>query len=97
MALITERVLTEGNQTAESRNTIVLSGTNSRSNMISRSVIKGNSAQNFFAVMEAQARCFGHIECNAIGKIANEQLMKLMSLGLTYDEAVNRIIQGFLK
>ncbi|OPY03388.1 MAG: cysteine desulfurase activator complex subunit SufB [Syntrophus sp. PtaB.Bin001] len=33
----------------------------------------------------------------SIGKIANDQLMKLMSLGLSYDEAVNRIIQGFLK
>ena len=33
----------------------------------------------------------------SIGKIANDQLMKLMSLGLDYDEAVNRIIQGFLK
>ena len=33
----------------------------------------------------------------SIGKIANDQLMKLMSLGLTYDESVNRIIQGFLK
>jgi Fe-S cluster assembly scaffold protein SufB len=125
MALITERVLTEGNQTAESRNTIVLSGTNSRANMISRSVIKGDSVQNFYALIEARAQCFGHIECNAIimdngknettpslkayhpeaeltheasiGKIANDQLMKLMSLGLNYDEAVNRIIQGFLQ
>jgi energy-coupling factor transporter ATP-binding protein EcfA2 len=34
---------------------------------------------------------------NGSGKIANDQLTKLMSLGLTYDEAVNRIIQGFLK
>jgi Fe-S cluster assembly scaffold protein SufB len=33
----------------------------------------------------------------SIGKIANDQLTKLMSLGLTYDQAVNRIIQGFLK
>ena len=33
----------------------------------------------------------------SIGKIANDQLTKLMSLGLTYDDAVNRIIQGFLK
>jgi Fe-S cluster assembly scaffold protein SufB len=125
MALITERVLTEGIQTAESRNTIVLSGTNSRANMISRSVIKGDSVQNFYALMEARAQCFGHIECDAIivdngknettpslkayhpdaeltheasiGKIANDQLMKLMSLGLNYDEAVNRIIQGFLQ
>jgi Fe-S cluster assembly scaffold protein SufB len=93
--------------------------------MISRSVMKGNSKQIFHATMNALAKCFGHIECDAIimdngtnetmpalkalhpdaeltheasiGKIANDQLTKLMSLGLTYDQAVNRIIQGFLK
>ncbi|MDD5171372.1 MAG: SufD family Fe-S cluster assembly protein [Syntrophales bacterium] len=125
LVLIMERVLTEKDQMAESRNTITLAGTNSRANMISRSVIKGDSVQNFYATMDAQAKCFGHIECDAIimdngknetipslkarhsdaeltheasiGKIANDQLMKLMSLGLSYDEAVNRIIQGFLK
>ena len=31
-----------------------------------------------------------------IGKIANDQLIKLMSLGLTEKEAEERIIQGFL-
>jgi len=123
--LITERVMTDYGQSAVSRNKIVMSGNNSRANMISRSVIKGDSSQNFYAVIEANARCFGHIECDAIimdngvnetmpalkalhpdaeltheasiGKIANDQLIKIMSLGLTYDEAVNWIIQGFLK
>mgnify|MGYP000880279215 FL=1 len=123
--LITERVMTDGNQIATSRNQITLKGDNCKANMISRSVIKGDSIQNFYATLDAQAKCFGHIECDAIimdngrnetipalkaghpdaeltheasiGKIANDQLMKLMSLGLTYDEAVNRIIQGFLK
>jgi len=33
----------------------------------------------------------------AIGKIAGDQLVKLMSLGLTEEEAVNTIIEGFLK
>ena len=33
----------------------------------------------------------------AIGKIAGEQLMKLMSLGLSEKEAEDAIIQGFLK
>ena len=33
----------------------------------------------------------------AIGKIAGEQLMKLMSLGLSEKEAEEAIIQGFLK
>ncbi len=123
--MITERVMTEGAQTAVSRNEIILSGENSRANMISRSVMKGDSKQFFYATMEALAKCFGHIECDAIiidngtnetipalkakhpdaeltheasiGKIAGDQLTKLMSLGLTYDDAVNRIIQGFLR
>jgi len=125
LLLITERVMTEGSQTAVSRNEIILSGENSRANMISRSVMKGNSKQIFYATIEALAKCFGHIECDAIimdnganettpslkakhpdaeltheasiGKIASDQLTKLMSLGLTYDDAVNRIIQGFLR
>ncbi|HPN07755.1 MAG TPA: SufD family Fe-S cluster assembly protein [Syntrophales bacterium] len=125
LLLITERVLTEGSQKAVSTNNITLEGAGSRANMISRSVIKGDSQQDFYATLDALAPCFGHIECDAIimdsgrnetvpslkarhpdaaltheasiGKIASDQLMKLMSLGLTYDEAVNRIIQGFLK
>jgi Fe-S cluster assembly scaffold protein SufB len=122
--LVTERVMTDGDQVAESKNELVLAGDNSKANMISRSVIKGDSKQDFYVNLEARAKSFGHIECDAIimdngtnqtipalkalhpdaeltheasiGKIANDQLMKLMSLGLTYDEAVNKIIQGFL-
>lgn len=33
----------------------------------------------------------------AIGKIAGEQIMKLMSLGLTEQQAEEKIIEGFLK
>lgn len=33
----------------------------------------------------------------AIGKIAGEQLIKLMSLGLTEQEAINTILEGFLR
>jgi len=33
----------------------------------------------------------------AIGKIASEQLLKLMSLGLMEKEAEDRILKGFLK
>lgn len=123
--LITERVLTDGGQNAVSRNNIILGGSGSKAEIISRSVIKGDSNQDFYAVIEAKNKCFGHIECDAIimdngtnntvpslkamhpdaeltheasiGKIANDQLMKLMSLGLTYDQAVSRIIQGFLQ
>ncbi|KPA17429.1 sufB/sufD domain protein [Candidatus Magnetomorum sp. HK-1] len=123
--LIKENVLTEGQQTAKSTTQIVLNGRESSANLIARSVLKGDSKQDFIAVLEAHNKCYGHIECDAIildngtsdtipslkarhpeaeltheasiGKIADDQLMKLMSLGLTYDDAVNRIIQGFLK
>jgi Fe-S cluster assembly scaffold protein SufB len=124
MLLITEKVLTDFSQNAVSKTDIILAGELSRANMIARSVIKGNSQQNFFATIEARAKSFGHVECDAIimdngtsdtvpslkarhpdaeltheasiGKIASDQLTKLMSLGLSYEEAVNRIIQGFL-
>ena len=33
----------------------------------------------------------------AIGKIAGEQLLKLRTLGLTEEEAEDRIVEGFLK
>ena len=33
----------------------------------------------------------------AIGKIAGEQLIKLMTLGLTESEAEEQIVNGFLK
>lgn len=33
----------------------------------------------------------------AIGKIAGEQILKLCSLGLTREEAEEKIIEGFLK
>jgi Fe-S cluster assembly scaffold protein SufB len=122
--LMTERVMTEKDQMAESRNEIELAGTDSKANVISRSVLKNDSVQDFYVNLTAKAKCYGHIECDAIimdngrnqtvpalralhpdaemtheasiGKIANDQLMKLMSLGLDYDAAVNRIIQGFL-
>ena len=50
-------------------------------------------------VMQVYAK---HVDANliheaAIGKIAGEQLLKLMSLGFTEKEAEEVIIKGFLK
>ena len=64
--IITERVMTEGDQMAESKNEIELAGTNSKTNIVSRSVIKGNSSQDFYVNLTAKAKCYGHIECDAI-------------------------------
>lgn len=55
----------------------------------------------------AKVRSIPEIACNhvdaaliheaAIGKIAGEQILKLMTLGLSHDEAEQRILEGFLR
>ena len=56
---------------------------------------------------EAKVRAIPEITCNhvdasliheaAIGKIAGEQILKLMTLGLSYEEAEQKILDGFLR
>lgn len=123
--LITERMLTDGEQFAESKMTIELVGEDASAQIISRSVGQGTSKQIFYPKVIGQGKCRGHVQCDAIimdkaqisaipeiaanhadaellheaaiGKIANEQLTKLMTLGLTEQEAEEKILQGFLK
>jgi Fe-S cluster assembly scaffold protein SufB len=122
---IVERLLTQGEQQAESDIKIILEGTGGAAQVLSRAVAQGESYQLFRATLIGQAACLGHVECDAIlmdkarirsipelqaenadavltheaaiGKIAGEQLVKLMSLGLTEKEAVDTILEGFLR
>ena len=123
-AVVTERLMTHGDQVAESDMEIVLDGENSKGRVISRSVAKNTSRQTFYPKMVGNSACFGHVQCDsiimdeahvesipaltanntdaqliheaAIGKIAGDQLLKLMTLGLTEEEAEERILKGFL-
>lgn len=123
--VIHEKIMTHGNQTAETDFTVDLDGEQSGANVISRSVAKGNSFQKFISRINGNNVCSGHTECDAIimdnghvcavpeitansvdasliheaaiGKIAGEQLIKLMTLGLTEKEAEDQIVNGFLK
>lgn len=123
--IIRERLLTHGNQLAESSFVVNLNGEDSSANVISRSVAKEDSVQIFNAEINGNAKCAGHSECDAIimdnakisaipkitanntdaaliheaaiGKIAGEQIIKLMTLGLTEAEAEAQIVNGFLK
>lgn len=123
--VIRERLMTDGDQTAETDFVVTLEGEDSGADVVSRSVAKGSSRQSFVSRLIGKARCTGHSECDAIladkavvtaapqldalsedasliheaaiGKIAGEQILKLRTLGLTEEEAENRIIQGFLK
>lgn len=123
--LVTERMLTHGNQFAESDMTVKLVGENATTQIISRTVAQDNSEQIFYPKVVGFDKCRGHVQCDsiimdqakvraipeisaqhpdaqlvheaAIGKIAGEQIIKLMTLGLSEEEAEERILQGFLK
>jgi Fe-S cluster assembly scaffold protein SufB len=123
--VVVERLLTHGEQFADSIINVELLGDDSSARIVSRSVAQNKSSQTFHLSMSGYARCAGHIQCDsiimhdahvqsiprisafssdaqliheaAIGKIASEQLLKLMSLGLTEKEAEDRILKGFLK
>ncbi len=122
--VVREKIMTVGDQRAVTDFTVDLVGDGSSVNVISRSVAKENSRQEFVSRLNGNAACTGHTECDAIimddaavlaspqiaanhvdaaliheaaiGKIAGEQLVKLMTLGLTEKEAEEQIINGFL-
>ena len=123
--VITEKLLTHGDQHAESEMDVVLAGEGANGRIISRSVAQGTSEQIFYPRMVGEAACFGHVQCDAIimdhakikaipaitanhtdaqliheaaiGRIAGEQILKLMTLGLTEQEAEEKILDGFLR
>ena len=123
--VISERIMTHDNQSATTIFHVELNGENSSVHVASRSVAQDSSSQEFLSHVVGNAKCFGHVECDAImmdsakvvstptveanhidaslvheaaiGKIAGEQLIKLMSLGLTEKQAEEQIIGGFLK
>ena len=65
-AVITERLLTHGNQTAVSDMEIVLDGQDAKGRVISRSVAQEDSEQVFYPRMVGNAECFGHVQCDSI-------------------------------
>lgn len=123
--VVKEKIMTHGTQFALTEFDVDLNGVNSSTNVISRSVARDKSYQEFVSRINGNNACMGHSECDAIimdggvvkavpeitancvdasliheaaiGKIAGEQIIKLMTLGLTEAEAEAQIINGFMK
>lgn len=123
--VMTEKLMTHGEQFAESNMEFNLNEDGANAQVISRSVAKGNSTQIFYPRVVGNAPCKAHVQCDsiimdtakvrsipeiaandanaqlvheaAIGRINNDQIIKLQTFGLTEEEAENIIIQGFLK
>jgi Fe-S cluster assembly scaffold protein SufB len=122
--IVSEKLLTYLDQSAQSNIIVELLGEDSSAQIISRSVAKDDSRQVFHLSLKGHTKCRGHIQCDsiimdkaqvssipeisayhsdaqliheaAIGKIASDQLTKLMTLGLSEKEAEDTILQGFL-
>lgn len=123
--IIREHIMTNGNEKAKTDFSVDLNGEDCGVDLISRSVAKDSSHQEYHSQINGNARCTGHSECDAIlvgsgtvnaapelfaghidasliheaaiGKIAGEQILKLKTLGLTEEQAEEKIIEGFLK
>ena len=123
--IVSEKIMTHGEQFAETEFEVELNGEGAGTHVVSRSVARDKSRQRFVSRIKGNAECSGHTECDAIilddatvaavpeilavhpdasliheaaiGKIAGEQLIKLMTLGLTEKEAEEEIINGFLR
>ena len=58
--------MTHGTQKAESRFIVDMNGEDSGANIISRSVARDDSYQLFQSVLNGNAKCSGHTECDAL-------------------------------
>ena len=121
---VVEKLMTHGDQDAESNMEIRLNGEGSSAQIVSRSVAKEDSSQVFHPAAVGNNKCNAHIQCDsiimdsaqvrsipeinakhldaaiiheaAIGRINDEQLIKLRTLGMKEEEAENIIIEAFL-
>ena len=64
--VIRERLLTDGDEEAKTEFEVVLDGEDSGADIVSRSVAKGNSVQDYVSCIVGKNRCTGHSECDAI-------------------------------
>ena len=64
--LVRERIMTDGAEVAKTDFEVTLTGEDSGVDLISRSVAKGTSHQEFLSCIRGRNRCSGHSECDAI-------------------------------
>ena len=95
--MITEKLMTHGDQTADSELDVFLNGADSKARIISRSVAKDRSAQVFYPRVEGNAQCFGHVQCDSIimgqGKVRSIPAITAnhVDAGLIHEAAIGKI------
>ena len=95
--IVRERILTDGDQYAKSDFDVVLEGEDSGVDLISRSVARGASCQEFKSSLHGLARCTGHSECDAIladnGRVYASPALEASSVdaALIHEAAIGKI------
>lgn len=95
--VIKEKILTTDKQIAKTVFNVVLKGKNSSVEVISRSVAKGKSKQQFISNIKGQNECFGHVECDGIlmDKAVIESTPKIvakdLNATLVHEAAIGKI------
>jgi len=64
--VIRERLMTDGDQVAETNFKVEMNGEDSSVDLVSRSVARGKSRQTLYSNIEGNSKCSGHSECDAI-------------------------------
>ena len=102
---VTEKLMTDGNQTAISNMDVELTGENSSAQIISRSVGKGNSRQVFHPKAIGSNLCHAHVQCDSIimdqaeissipeidAKHVDAQIIHEAAIGRTNDEQLVKL------
>ncbi len=94
---IKESILTEFDQDATTTFAVELNGVKSRVNVVSRSVAKGDSRQQFISQINGNNESFGHVECDAIvfnnGRVASTPALQNThpDATLTHEAAIGKI------
>ena len=95
--IIRERIMTDGDEIAKTDFEVSMDGEDAGVDLISRSVAKDNSYQEYHSVIKGNCRCTGHSECDAIlvgnGKVnaAPELYAGDIDASLIHEAAIGKI------
>ena len=95
--VISERIMTTGKQFAKTVFDVNLEGEDSSVHVASRSVAEDDSLQEFISNVKGNAKCFGHVECDAIimgnGRVISDPKIEANNVdaSLIHEAAIGKI------
>lgn len=95
--VVEEKILTTEDQTAKTKFVVNLVGKKSTVEVLSRSVARDNSTQQFKSTVIGKNECFGHVECDGIiidnGKISSlpEVRAEHIDSTLTHEASIGKV------